>query len=64
MKNCNSILSLGEVDKYEYLAGEEILPSGSSHIIQQGRFTYFPLGKSFEKQTQAVEEKEKTNASI
>ena len=49
MKNCSSILSLGEVDKYEYLAGEEILPSGSSHIIQQGRFTYFPLGKSFEK---------------
>ena len=33
-----------------YFAGEEILPSGSSQKIQQAKFTYSPLGKTFEKQ--------------
>ena len=40
----------GKIDKYEYLTGEEILSSGLSQIIQQGKFTYSPLGKVFEKQ--------------
>ena len=30
-----SALSSGEIDKYEYLTGEEILPSDHSRIIEQ-----------------------------
>ena len=45
-----SALSLGKIDKYEYLTGEEILHSHQSRIIDQVKFTYFPLGKAFEKQ--------------
>ena len=44
-----SALSSGKIDKYEYLTGEEILPSDQSRIIEQAKFTYFPLGKAFEK---------------
>ena len=44
-----SALSSGKSDKYEYLIGEEILPSYQKQIIEQAKFTYFPLSKSFEK---------------
>ena len=49
-----SALSSGKIDKYEYLTGEEILPSNQQQIIQQAKFTYFPLGKAFEKQIKTV----------
>ena len=42
-----SALSSGKIDKYEYLTGEEILPSNQKQIKQQAKFTYSPLGKSF-----------------
>ena len=54
-----SALSSGKIDKYEYLAGEEILSSDQSRIIEQARFTYSQLGKAFEKQTKTIEEQEK-----
>ena len=47
-----SALSSGKFDKYEYLTGEEILPSNKQQIIEQAKFTYSPLGKAFEKQIQ------------
>ena len=51
-----SALSSGEIDKYEYLTGEELFPSHQKQIIGQAKFTYSPLGKSFEKQTKATED--------
>ena len=42
--------------KYEYLTGEDILPSNQQQIIEQDRFTYSPLGKAFEKQIKAIED--------
>ena len=45
-------MSSGKNDKYEYVTGEEILPSSLSQIIQQATFTHSPLGKAFEKQTE------------
>ena len=51
-----SPLSSGKIDKYEYLTGEEILPSNQQQIIEQAKFTYSPLGKAFEKQTKTVED--------
>ena len=52
-----SALSTGKIDKYEYLTGEEILPSNQQQIIEQAKFTYSPLGKAFEKQTKTIEDK-------
>ena len=51
-----SALSSGKFDKYEYLTGEEILPSNKQQIIEQAKFTYSPLGKAFEKQIKAIED--------
>ena len=34
-----SVLSSGKIGKYEYLSGEEILPSAQSRIIHQAKFT-------------------------
>ena len=42
-------LSVGKVDKYEYLTGEKILPADQRRVIEQAKFTYSPLDKAFEK---------------
>ena len=54
-----SALSSGKIGKYEYLIGEEILPSNQQQIIEQAMFTYSPLGKAFEKQTKTIEDQGK-----
>ena len=51
-----SALSSGKIHKYEYLTGEDILPSNQQQIIEQARFTYSPLGKPFEKQMKTIED--------
>ena len=56
-----SALSSGKIDKYEYLTGEEILPSDQSRIIEQAKFTYSLLGRTFEKQIKTIEEQGKNN---
>ena len=55
-----SALSSGKIDKYEYLTGEEILPINQQQIIEQAKFTYYPLGKAFEKRTKQLKVKEKS----
>ena len=47
-----STLSSRKIDKYEYLTGEEILPFNKRQIIVQAKFACFPLGETFEKQTE------------
>ena len=37
-----STLSSGKIDKYEYLAGDEILTSDQTRITEQAKFTYSP----------------------
>ena len=55
MKNCNMreatniALSYGKIDKYEYLTGKEIL-------MEQAKFSYFPLGKALEKPAKTIED--------
>ena len=46
-----SALSSNKISKYEYLTGEEILPSNQKQITEKAKFTYSPLGKSFEKKS-------------
>ena len=54
-----SALSLGKIDKYEYLTCEEILPSDQSRAKEQAKFTYSPLGRPFEKQIKTIKEQGK-----
>ena len=54
-----SALSSGKLHKYEYLTGEDILPSTQQQIIQQTKFTYSPLGKAFDKQIKTFEDQGK-----
>ena len=49
-------LSSGKLDKYEYLTGEEILPTNQQQIIQQAKFNYSPLGKAIEKQIKTIKD--------
>ena len=42
-----SALSSGKIYTYEYLTGEEILPSNQQQMIGQAKFTYSPLKKNF-----------------
>ena len=51
-----SVLSSGKIHKYEYLTGEDVLPSNQQQIIEQARFTYCPLGKAFKKQIKTIED--------
>ena len=54
-----SALSSGKFGKYEYITGEEILPSNKQQIIEQAKFTYSPLGKGFEQQVKTMEDQGK-----
>ena len=51
-----SALSSSKINKSEYLADKEILPSNQQQIIEQAKFTYSPLGKAFEKQIKTIED--------
>ena len=55
-----SALSSNKFNKYECLAGEEILSFNQKQMIEQAKFTYSPLGKAFKKQIKIIEDKEKS----
>ena len=57
-----SALSSAKIDKYEYLTGEERLPSNQKQIIEQAEFS--PLGKAFVKQTKTIEDQGKKLVNI
>ena len=49
-----SALSSGKTHRYQYLTGEDILPSNQQQITEQARFTYFPLEKAFKRQIKII----------
>ena len=59
-----SALSSGKIHKYEYLTGEDILPSNQQQIIEKARFNYSPLGKAFEKQIKTTEDEGKKQVDV
>ena len=59
-----SALSSGKIDKYEYLMDQEILPSNHRQIIEESKFANYPLRKTFEKQTKAIEDLGKNNSKL
>ena len=52
-----SALSLVKIDKYDYVTGEEILPSNSKQIIEPAKFK--GKGKAFERQIKTIEDQGK-----
>ena len=42
--------------KYEYLTGEEKIPSDQKQLIEHVKFQYGHLGKALEKQTKTIED--------
>ena len=42
--------------KYEYLTGQDMLPSNQQQIIEQAKFTNSSLGKAFKKQIKTIED--------
>ena len=59
-----SVLSPGNIQKYECLTGEDILPSNQQQIIEQAKFIYSPLGKAFEKQIKQLKIKVKNRLML
>ena len=53
-----SALSPVKTDKYENIAGEEILSYNQKQIIEAAKLTHSPMGKAFEKQTKVIEDQE------
>ena len=51
-----SASSSGKINRYEYLTGKEILPPNQQQIIEQAKFTYSPLVKALEKQTETIKD--------
>ena len=51
-----SALLSGKINKYEYLAGEEILTPDQRRVIEQAKLTYPLLGKASEKQIKPTED--------
>ena len=54
-----SALTSGKIDKFEYLTGEQILPSSQGKIIEQAKFAYSPLDKAIQKQIKTIEDQGK-----
>ena len=55
-----SASSSGKIPKYEYLTGEDILPSYHQQIIEFGKSSFYsPLGKAFEKQIKTIDDQGK-----
>ena len=59
-----SALSSGKSCKYQHLTGEDILPSNQEQTIQQTKFTYSPLGKTFEKQIKKIEDQDEKQIKV
>ena len=57
-------LSSGEVEKYEYLTSEEILPPDQSIMIKQDEFNYSPFEIAFEKQIKTMENQREKQVKV
>ena len=56
-------LSSGKIEKYQYLAGEEMLPSDQRRVTEQAKFAYAPLREALEKQREAIEDQGKNESN-
>ena len=59
-----SVLSSGKIDKYEYFAVEEILPSNQQQIIKKAKFTYSLLENLLKNKQKQMKIKEKNKLML
>ena len=59
-----SALSSGKIDKFEYVTGEEILPSAQKRIIEQAKLTYHALVKLQKNEEKQLKSKEKNTLKL
>ena len=59
-----SALSWGKINEYEYLTGEEVLPSDQWRIIEQANSICPTLGKALEKQRKTIEKQGKNKLNL
>ena len=59
-----SALSSVKIDKYDYLTGEEILPSNQKQVIEQAKFSYSPLEKALKNKQKQSKTKEKNKLML
>ena len=52
------------MDKYEFLSGDEILPSDQSRLIAQAKFTYSPSVKPLKCKQKQYKNKEKNKLKL
>ena len=57
-------LSLGKIDKHEYLTSEVILPSDQIRMIEQANFINSPLGKALQKPTKTTEDQRRRQSDV
>ena len=50
--------------KYQYVTGEDILPSNQQQKLEQAKSTYSPSGKAFEKQIKQLKIKVKNRLML
>ena len=62
-KLITALLSL-EIDKYEYVACEEILPVDQNRIVEQANSAYSPYDKALEKQAKTIEDASENQIKI
>ena len=52
-------LSFGKTDKYDILQVKKYYLLIKKKVIEQTKFTYYPVGKALEKQTKTIEDQDK-----
>ena len=57
-----STLTSDKIKEYEYLTGEKILSFNQSQMIEQAKYKYHFLGKTFEKQRKSLKLSNKIDA--
>ena len=63
-RSCKNQLSSRKIDRYEYLTGEEILPSNQKQIKEKVKLNCSALGKAFEKQIKTIKDQGKKQVNI
>ena len=47
---------MGKTDKYEFLTGEEILPSHQRRVIEQAKFTCSSVAEALKKKQKTIDD--------
>ena len=55
---------MGKINRYEYIAGEEISSLAHKKLTQEARYNYSPIGKAFEKLEKTIKDQGKNKSNL